>query len=683
MHSDTMNSAGLQIRLLGQLTLFRDAVQLSLPASRKVRALFAFLSLNSGGVTRSNLCDLLWDVPNDPRGELRWCLSKIRSVLEQSDKHRIETSNDRIALNVSDCWLDTAEIEKALQLGIAQSTAEQLRTLCDLFRGDFLEGLQIDGNARFNGWLLAQRHRFRASHLAIVEALCEKLTLGSNEHFQYLQTWLQLAPFDRRPHEALMHTLAERGRVPDAEAHLVSAIRQFEAEGLDWLPLRESWRTLRLKHATPIPVSHLEIKSTDSAPEYSSANLAAENGAGIDAASKVHRRASVAVMPFVDQVIQTGERGGIADGLAEDIITRLSKLRVFFVIARGTAFALGDRKIDPHEAGRILNVDYVVSGSVRKQGQRIAVKVELVETHSARVQWADEFECALSDAVAELDRIGNRIVAAIAEEIEMAERNRAVLKPPNSLDAWEAYHRGLWHMYRFSDADNTQAEQFFRSAIQLDPTFARAHAGLSFTHFQNAFVLRVGDRSRQTELAYQTAGQSLLADDRDPAAHWAMGRALWLRRQQDESLRELSRSVELSPNFALGHYTVGFVHSQSGDPRTAIEAVDYSRSLSPFDPLQFAMLATTALAHVRLGNYEEGASWALKAAARPNAHTHILAIATHCLAVAGRLDEARTFAASIRKNLPRYSVDDFLTALHFDKDTVELFRGAAQRIGFS
>ncbi|HYM35817.1 MAG TPA: hypothetical protein VET48_10505, partial [Steroidobacteraceae bacterium] len=364
------------------------------------------------------------------------------------------------------------------------------------------------------------------------------------------------------------------------------------------------------------------------------------------------------------------------------IITRLAKLRAFFVIARGSAFALGGHSIGPQEAGRMLNVDYVVSGSMRTQGRHATVTVELIETQSGRIYWADEFECALDQPFAALEEIGNRIVAAVAEEIETAERNRAVLKPPNSLDAWEAYHRGLWHMYRFNDVDNAHAEDFFRRAVRLDPTFARAYAALSFAHFQNAFLHRISERAVQTDLAYDAAGQSLMADDRDPAAHWAMGRALWLRAQHEESLRELARSVELSPNFALGHYTLGFVHSQSGDPRTAINAVDYSRSLSPFDPLQFAMLATNAIAHVRLGNYEEGVSWALKAAARPNAHTHILGIATHCLAVANRLDEARVFAAQIRKNLPNYSVNDFLTSFHFDKETAALFRRSAQRIGF-
>ena len=115
------------------------------------------------------------------------------------------------------------------------------------------------------------------------------------------------------------------------------------------------------------------------------------------------------------------------------------------------------------------------------------VTVELAETRTARIVWAEVFDHKLDDAFLVLDEIGNRIVASIASEIETIERNRAILRPPNSLDAWEAHHRGLWHMYRFNRADNEQAQHFFEMAVRLDPTFARAYAGLSFTHFQNAF----------------------------------------------------------------------------------------------------------------------------------------------------------------------------------------------------
>ncbi|KAG1203170.1 hypothetical protein G6F35_012096 [Rhizopus arrhizus] len=198
-------------------------------------------------------------------------------------------------------------------------------------------------------------------------------------------------------------------------------------------------------------------------------------------------------------------------------------------------------------------------------------------------------------------------------------------------------------------------------AVRLDPTYSRAYAGLSFTHWQDAFQ-RWGEQQPAMDLAFKTAGQGLIADDRDPAAHWAMGRALWLRGSQDPSLAELQRAVDLSPNFALGHYSLGFVHCQSGDALAAIGSADHSRHLSPFDPLMFGMLAVRALALARLGRIEEAADWALKAAMRPNAHVHILAIAAHCLAIADRVDEALGFLPLIRKSHPAYRVDDLLAA---------------------
>ncbi len=364
------------------------------------------------------------------------------------------------------------------------------------------------------------------------------------------------------------------------------------------------------------------------------------------------------------------------------MITRLAQLRSLFVIAQGTVFALHERRIGPEEAGRMLNVDYVVSGSVRRNGKRLTVTVELTETRTARIVWAEIFNEQAADALRVLDEIGNRIVASIASEIETIERNRAILRPPSSLDAWEAHHRGLWHMYRFSKADNERARQFFEMAVRLDPTFARAYAGLSFTHWQNAFQ-GWAERGTETDRAFETAGQSLLADDRDPAAHWAMGRALWLRGGHDQSVAELERAIDLSPNFALGHYTLSFVQSQAGDPHVAIASSDYSRHLSPFDPLLFGMLGTRAMALVRLGRFDEAAGWAVKAAARPNAHAHILAIAAYSLALAGSLDEARVHAAAIHKTLPRYGIAEFLQAFRFDSEGTGLFRKGAKRIGMA
>jgi tetratricopeptide (TPR) repeat protein len=296
--------------------------------------------------------------------------------------------------------------------------------------------------------------------------------------------------------------------------------------------------------------------------------------------------------------------------------------------------------------------------------------------------WTDEIEGTANDTFTVLDSIVNRVVAGVAEEIERAETKRAVLKAPSSLDAWELYHRGLWHMYKFTGPDNEVAAKYFTRALERDQTFSRAHAGLSFTHFQNVFLGLKQERERETSLALETANRSIAADDRDPAAHWAMGRALWLAGERG-AVPELERSVELSPNFALGHYTLGFVQAQSGDPNAAISAVDVSRQLSPFDPLQFGMLGSRAVAHLRMGEREAAAEWGVRAASRPNAHAHILAIAATTLALANRKDEARAFIARVREKLPGYGVEEFLRAFRFDAEAEKIIRAGAKIGGFA
>jgi DNA-binding SARP family transcriptional activator/TolB-like protein/tetratricopeptide (TPR) repeat protein len=657
-------AAPLHVRLLGPLTLTRGDVEQPLPASRKVRALLAYLALATHPVTRSHLCELLWDSPNDPRGELRWCLSKVRSLVDEPGCRRVTTRGDSVSLDLASCAVDAHELTRATQYGVEALTPERLRTLSGLYVGDLLEGLEIDGQPLFNGWLVAQRRRFRGYHAAVLERLVA--SIPEDEASGFVEQWIRLSPFDRRVHETLLTTLARSGRIRDGEEHLAAMARLFESEGIDHAPLEHAWRTARAQADTSVSV-------LTGAPPPSCALV------GQEATPLTSRRASIAVMPFVDRTATTLQRGGPADGLVHDIITRLAKLRSLFIIAQGTVFALRERCIAPEEAGRMLNVDYVATGSVQRQANRVTVSVELAETRTARIIWAEVFNHKLDATFLILDDIGNRIVASIAHEIENVERNRAMLRPPSSLDAWEALHRGLWHMYRFNRTDNDRAKHFFETAVRLDPTFARAYAGLSFTHFQNAFQ-GWADRAPELERALATAGQSLMVDDRDPSAHWSMGRALWLHGRQDESMLELEKAVELSPNFAVGHYTLAFVQSQAGDARAAIRASDHSRHLSPFDPLMFAMLGARAMALVRLGRFDEAAEWGLKAAARPNAHAHIYGIAAYSLALAGRLDEARSCLARIHSTVPGYDVEDLLTAMRFEPAGAALFREGAKRI---
>ncbi|MET0744234.1 MAG: tetratricopeptide repeat protein [Microvirga sp.] len=643
---------GLSLRLFGPLAVTRDGIPVSLPPSRKVRALLAYLALAPRPVMRSRLCELLWDRPSDPRGELRWCLSKLRRILDEPERRRVQADADAIALDLSDCRVDAVEVEAALRDGGPTGRTERLRRLAGVSQGEFLEGLEMDRSPTFAIWLAARRRHFGDLQVSLLAQAAE--ILRDEEAIPCLERWVELAPGDVRPHAMLLGRLAQTGRLKEGSAHLDAALRHFKAEDLDGEGLRVAWNTARRNRSA----------RATAAPSPSTT-----------------RRASLAVMPFADPS-PGGGADGLADGLTHDVIMGLARLRSLLVIAPGSVLPWRERSACALEADRASDVDYVVTGSVHRHDGGLCVRVEMAEPPQGRVVWADSFEASRDGVLALLEAIRIRIVSLVSQEIEANESQRAIRLPPHALDARGAYHRALWHLYRFTRADNETARTFFARAIDLDPTFSRAHAGLSSTHFQNAFQ-SWAPRSDETVRALDAAEEGLLADDRDPAAHWALGRALWLFGRQESAIAELERAVELSPNFAQGYYALAFVHAQSGDPATAVACSDESRRLSPSDPMLFAMLGARAMALVRMGQFEEAAAWSVRAAAQPNAHAQIQAIAAFTLALADREHDALGYLTRISHSLPRYGIGDFLTAMHFSSDGEELFRDGARRVGLA
>lgn len=654
----------LELRLLGPMTLMRRGVAVTLPPSRKVRALLAYLAVAPRPVARERLCDLLWQVPSDPRGELRWSLSKLRSLMDTDARRRVIAAADRISLDLDDCDVDARHLMEARQRGIGEIDLATLREIAERCSGDLLEGIDIDNCPAFEHWLTSLRSELRLYQHEVAAEIGKKTPVGSEQGLPAARQWLDLAPRDTGANIRFLAELFHRRMTDACNRHLDAAARLFADEGVNFAPIREAWEHLRHPPREPAITIVSESAGVPAEPVRMSAA----------------RRASIAVMPFRELATDPAGRHDLGSAIAHDVISKLARLRSLFVIARGSVFAIAGEGLALQEIGRRLGVDYVATGFLEQHDQGLGVTVEVAEAATAHIIWTERFESRSAERFALLDEIGNSIVSSIAAEIENEERNRAILKHPGSLDAWEAYHRGLWHMFRFTAEENARAAEFFHLSTRLDPTFSRAHAGLSFTHWQRAFQ-RWGDRDAETRDALKAAGHSLLVDDQNPAAHWSMGRALWLTGDHDEAVRELEHSVHLSPNFALGHYALAFVHAQSGDPQAAIAASDHSRLLSPYDPLLFGMLGTRAIALIRLGAFEEAADWAVKAAARPNAHVHILAIAAHCLALAGRIDEARNCAARIRLQNPDYRTDNFLDAFHFTPDVIARYRKAAALIG--
>ncbi len=656
----------LELRLLGPMKLTRRGVAVTLPPSRKVRALLAYLAMTHGSVPRERLCDLLWEVPNDPRGELRWSLSKLRLLMDTDTRRRVIATGDRILLDLEDCDVDALQLMAAKRRGVGNLDLPELRTIADRCGGNLLEGADVGSCPVFEHWLTSLRSELRLYGLEVVAEIGRKTPVGGDDALAAARQWLDLAPLDSGANIRFLAELYHRRMTDACNRHLDATARLFADEGEDFAPIREAWEQFQ----RPPRQSAVAIISEGVGRPVEPVHTAAA------------RRASIAVMPFRHLASDPAGQHDLGSAIAHDVISKLARLRSLFVIARGSVFAIAGEGLELQEIGRRLGVDYVATGFVEQHDQGIGVTVEVAETATAHIVWTERFEARSADSFALLDEVGNSIVSSIAAEIENEERNRAILKHPDSLDAWEAYHRGLWHMFRFTAEENARAAEFFRLSTRLDPTFSRAHAGLSFTHWQRAFQ-RWGDRDAETRAALKAAGQSLLVDDQNPAAHWSMGRALWLTGDHDQAVRELEHSVHLSPNFALGHYALAFVHSQSGDPAAAIAASDHSRLLSPYDPLLFGMLGTRAIALIRLGAFEDAANWAVKAAARPNAHVHILAIAAHCLALAGRVGEARNYAVRIRTQNPDYRTDNFLDAFHFTPDVIARYREAAVLIGLA
>jgi TolB-like protein/DNA-binding SARP family transcriptional activator len=657
------DETAVRVRLFGPLRIELGGRNVPLPASRKMRALLAFLLLAPRPVPRTRLCDMFWDAASDPRGELRWCLTKLRPLLDTPARKRVIASRDRVAIDVSGLDVDAIAFAHGIDAALSDGSVSHLRSLVALAQGELLEGLALDRCAQFDHWLGGERARCARSQRRALDRLAALLPEGSDERVEVARQRVTLSQLDGQVQLEFIRALTANGREVEAHQARAAAIRLFEREGLDTVALRiRPGHPVKTTPLIVVPDASLPSTRADGAPDSQ------------------QRRASIIVMPFA---AATSTDADIANGLSHDVTFGLAKLRSLMVIARGTAVVVQSRAPSAQQAGSLLGVDYVASGGVRRWAGRMRIAVELAAAASGAIVWADEFSVPDQQTLELLGSITHRIVSALDNEVHLAERNRALLMPPDSLDAWQTYHRGLWHMYRFTSGDNNAAQALFARAVALDPTFSRAHAALSFTHFQNAFLLKAGDRGIEIDRAYHSASRALLADSLDPSAHWAMGRALWLRGDDDAAFSALDQSVALSPNFALGHYTLAFVHSQSGDPSAAIAAADVSQRLSPFDPLLFAIHASRVLGLLRLGQTDAAADYGRQVAGQPNAHVHARAVGAIALAAADRMPEALVQLALVRQERPRYDMHEFLAAFRLAEDLEAICRQAGTRIGIT
>jgi TolB-like protein len=318
-------------------------------------------------------------------------------------------------------------------------------------------------------------------------------------------------------------------------------------------------------------------------------------------------KTSIAVLPF-DNMSGDPNQEFFADGMVEEIITALSKVRWFVVIARNSSFTYKNRAIDVKQVSRELDVRYVLEGGVRRAGSRVRITTQLVEAATGNHFWAERYDRELADSFAVQEEIAERIVSVIKPELYAAEHIRSQGKRPESLDAWECVIRALSFIGEGTRAGNTEAEALCRRAIAISPGYGKAHSLLAWVLVRGADWS--GDVKTVLPEAVSAARTALGLDERDPWAHLAHGTVLWRTKRSEESERVLRRALDLNPNFALAHALLARPLAIGGAYEEAIKSAEHALRLSPNDPLvgTYASFAT-ALAYFAAGRFAECIEW--------------------------------------------------------------------------
>ncbi len=350
------------------------------------------------------------------------------------------------------------------------------------------------------------------------------------------------------------------------------------------------------------------------------------------------RHPSLAVLPFTN-LSNDPEQEYFADGVAEDLITALSRLRWLTVIARSSSFMHKGRSLDVREVGKLLGARYVLEGSVRKNGERVRISCRLIDASTGNQAWAERYDRNLRETFDLQDEITHTIAGTIEPAVSRAEQERVRRKPVDNLDAWDQFQRGLWHFWQYTRQAHVEARRLFTQAVKLDPQFAPAWSYLALSYF-SSFINGLDESPDSFKTAAEMANRALAIDDKEAVARFVLGRVFTLTGRVQAGLAELQAAAELNPSYAQAHYGIGAAMLTLSRPEEAIDACATAERLSPHDGMLTAFQSIRALAMSMTGRHDEAAVVARAAARHPTASFWTFASLASVLAHVGQLDEA-------------------------------------------
>jgi TolB-like protein/tetratricopeptide (TPR) repeat protein len=352
-------------------------------------------------------------------------------------------------------------------------------------------------------------------------------------------------------------------------------------------------------------------------------------------------RPSIAVLPFVS-LSSDPEQEYFADGVVEDITMALSLFRWLFVIARNSSFTYKGRAVDVKQVGRELGVRYVLEGSVRKAGNRIRIAGQLIDAGTGAHLWADHFDGALEDMFDLQDNVTASVVSAIAPKLEREEFKRAKRKPPENLNAYDYYLRGLAKVRQVTIEANSEALQLFFKAIELDPSLACAYGMAAWCYVLRKTRGWMTDHARASAEATRLARKAVRLGSDDPVALCMGGYTLAIiTHELDEAAAFIDRGLALNPNLAQAWTLSAWLRVWRGEPDVALEHVARAIRLSPLDPFKYATHGAMAYAHFLGSRYDMASSCAEKALGDNSAYLVAICISAASNALAGRLQPAQ------------------------------------------
>ncbi|KAB2919025.1 MAG: tetratricopeptide repeat protein [Hyphomicrobiaceae bacterium] len=409
--------------------------------------------------------------------------------------------------------------------------------------------------------------------------------------------------------------------------------------------------------------------------------VGAPAGASGRVAARLPDKPSIAVLPFTN-MSGDPEQEYFSDGISEEIITALSRLHWFFVIARNSTFVYKGKAHDVKQVGRELGVRYILEGSVRKSGRRVRVTSQLLDANTGSHIWSERYDRELTDIFAVQDEITASVTAAIEPKLLAAEGLRAERRSADDLDAWDLVARALSYFWKFTAADSATAIAILRQAVGQYPNYAPAHSMLACALLVSSYVGWTPPGSER-ELAATLAHRAVALDDDDPWAHVALGILALTGRQTDEAIRYFGAALDLNPNFATAAGFVGFTLALDGQSEDALRQFERAMRISPRDPFNSFFFAGIAVAHYLSGHFADAVKWARQAVQLRPGYLGGHRILCASLAKAGQIDEARAAMATLRRLMPDMSTASIRQSVPYTARTIDRFLEGLRAAGLS